>query len=214
MTIAPRHDGWFAPIVEVPAKDIPMDRKGTYCAGQVLSYRRDDAKVVVDMGGGYGEGIYEHLRQNGIETVAYKGAAASTGRTASRQMGFVNKRCEVIWRFREALDPDQPGGSHIALPPDPQMVADLTSWTWEPTSHKGGMAVKIEAGDKVREKLGRSPDRGVSVVLSWSSGLKTAHVKGGMHRMQTAPTVITGRGNLARIGGQSYAGQSGSREHA
>jgi hypothetical protein len=27
-------------------------------------------------------------------------------------MAFANKRAEVWWKFREALDPDQPDGSH------------------------------------------------------------------------------------------------------
>ena len=54
MTIARRHDGWFAEIVEVKGKDIPMDRSGAYCGGIIVSHRKDHALVVVDMGGGYG----------------------------------------------------------------------------------------------------------------------------------------------------------------
>lgn len=191
MTIAPRHDGWFAPIIEIPGKNIPKDKLGTYQAGQVVSHRKDNAIVVIDMGGGYGGGPFEHLRANRIDVDAYKGSAASSARTRDRQMTFVNKRSEAIWRFREALDPDQPGGSPIALPPDPMLAADLTAPTWEPISHKGGMAVKIESKEDVCARLGRSTDRGDAVVMCWSVGLKTHQVKGGFRPAQR-PQVVMG----------------------
>lgn len=213
MTIAPRHDGWFASIIKIQAKDIPLDRKGTYCAGQVLSYRRDGAKVIVDMGGGYGEGIYEQLKANDVEVVGHKGAKTSTQRTISRQMGFWNVRSEVIWRFREALDPDQRGGSPISLPPDTTLEADLCAPTWEPVSYKRGMAVKVESKEDVCEKLGRSTDDGDAVVMSWSSGLKQAHIQGGFQR-QTGKTiqVLTSKARMSS-GGGGYNGSAGSREH-
>lgn len=191
MTIAPRHDGWFAPIVEIPGKNIPKDKLGTHQAGQVLANRRDNALVIIDMGGGYGGGPYEHLKGNGIEVEAYKGANPGTARTRDRQMGFYNKRSQTIWQMREALDPDQPGGSPIALPPDPMLVADLTAPTWEPVSHKGGMAVKVESKEDVCDRLGRSTDRGDAVVMCWSAGLKTSQVKGGF-RPRGTPQVVMG----------------------
>jgi hypothetical protein len=57
--------------------------------------------------------------------VAFNGADASTGTPTTRQARFANKRAEAYWRFREALDPDQEGGSIIALPPDDELKADL-----------------------------------------------------------------------------------------
>lgn len=210
MIIARRHDGWFDKLIEIPGKEIPMDRKGTYCAGQVMSYRRDDAKVVVDMGGGYGEGIYEHLKTNKIDTTAHKGAKKSVHRTATRQLGFVLKRDEVIWRFREALDPDQPEGSPIALPPDPMLVADLTSWTYATVSHHGAMAIKVTAKDEIHKLLGRSPDRGEAVVMAWSSGLKQQNIRGGFRARSAAPMkVVMGHGRSNNIG----YGTAGGGEH-
>ncbi|HSG05375.1 MAG TPA: terminase, partial [Nitrospiria bacterium] len=123
MVLATRFDGWFAPITEVPGKSIPMDRSGTFAAGIVISHRRDRAGVVVDLGGGYGNSMYEHLKLNDIDVIGHKGAEASTLRTRDKQLKFYNKRSEVIWRFREALDPDQPGGSPIVLPDDPILLA-------------------------------------------------------------------------------------------
>jgi hypothetical protein len=76
-----------------------------------MSYRRNNAIVVVDMGGGHGGGIYEQLKDNEVSRRAQgHGGRVQRTRRAAR---FANKRTEVIWRFREALDPSQPTGSPI-----------------------------------------------------------------------------------------------------
>ena len=168
MILAPRHDGWFAEMIEIPGKDIPMDRAGSFSAGIVIANRRDRATIVVDMGGGYGGPMYEHLKQNDVEVVGHKGSEASTARTKDRQLKFYNMRSQVIWRFREALDPDQPGGSPIVLPDDPQLMADLTA----PTLDMAFNGIKVESKEKIVERLGRSTNKGDAVVMSWSSGPK------------------------------------------
>lgn len=166
MVLAPRYDGWFAPLVEVPGKQIPIERAGAYCAGVVISHRRDRALVVLDMGGGYGGPMYEHLTGNQVEVKAYKGAEASTRRTVDGKMKFVNKRTAALWKLREALDPGQPGGSPIALPPSPTLLSDLTAPTFEVTPN----GIKAEPKDKVMERLGRSTNEGDAVMMAWSEG--------------------------------------------
>lgn len=166
MMMAPRYDGWYAPLTEVPGKDIPMESAGAYCAGRIVTVRRDGALVVLDMGGGYGGPSYEHLVANEVEVKAFKGAEATTKRGGEGKLKFVNKRTAALWLFREALDPGQPGGSPIALPPDPGVVADLTAPTFEVTPQ----GIKAEPKEKVMERLGRSTDRGDAVVMSWFEG--------------------------------------------
>lgn len=166
MIIAKRYDGWYAPMVEVPGKSIPMEMAGAFCGGIVVSHRRDNALVVIDMGGGYGGPMFEHLSGNQIELRAYKGAEASTRRSSCGKLKFTNKRSAAYWMMREALDPGQPGGSPIALPDDPALIADLTAPTFEPTPN----GIKLEPKDKVMERIGRSPDRGDAVVMAWFEG--------------------------------------------
>lgn len=163
--LAIRHDGWFAPLVSVPGKRTPYGRD---VAGLVVAHRRDGATVVIDMGGGYGGAAYEHLKANDADfpVVGYKGAEASTKRTADRKLRFTNRRSEAYWKFREALDPSQPGGSPIALPEDPALVADLTA----PTFEVGPNGIKVETKEDVCKRLGRSTDRGDAVVMAWTSG--------------------------------------------
>lgn len=199
MVIAPRYDGWFAPLIEIPAKSIPKERIGSHTAAMVITNRRDQALVILDMGGGYGGGCYEVLHGNAIEVRTYKGSEKSTRRTKDKQMGFFNVRSEAIWRFREALDPDQDGGSPIALPDDPILVADLTAPRIEPDSK----VIKVEPKEDIVKRLGRSTNRGDAVVMAWYDGPKHmtdggAWEKGLLKRLGRLPNVIMGRSNARR----------------
>jgi hypothetical protein len=192
--LAIRHDGWFAPMITEPGSKTP---DGKTAAGVVMSKRRDGAKVVVDIGGGWGGDCYAHLRENGIDSVSYMGVKPSGSRTADRQLKFFNTRSAAYWRFREALDPSQPGGSPIMLPPDSVLVADLCAPTYEITPN----GIKVESKEKVVDKLKRSPDRGDAVIMAWHGGLKQANVPGGFverTRRMAKPTVVMGHAPTRR----------------
>lgn len=173
-TLAPRHDGWYMPLIVVAGKDAP---DGPSVAGLVIANRRDSAKVVIDMGGGYGGSAYDHLKENlGWETLhSYKGAEGSNERTKDGELGFTNVRTAAYWKFREALDPSQPGGSPIMLPPDSELLSDLTTPTYEITPR----GIKLETKEDVVKRIRRSPDRGDSVVMAWVSGNKQSNIAGG-----------------------------------
>lgn len=193
LAMAPRHDGWFAKVIEIPAKQIPKDRYGSHAAAMVMTHRRDRCLIVLDMGGGYGGGCYEILKENQIETRPYKGAEKSVRRTRDKQLGFFNVRSEALWRLREALDPDQPGGSEIALPDDPVLVADLTA----PTLDMDYRGIKAESKEEVCKRLGRSTNRGDAVIMSWFDGPKAIthgdDWRDNFHRGKRVPRVIMGR---------------------
>lgn len=169
---APRHDGWFAPLHRIPGRETPTGAKH---AGFVLSIRRDNAKIIVDMGGGYGGSCLEWLKENNIDVVGYLGSERSTSRTVDKQLTFRNKRSQAYWQFREALDPGQPGGSPIALPDDRLLISDLTA----PTFKVGPNGIEVEPKDKVCIRLRRSTDSGDAVVMAWSGGNKLCHMQGG-----------------------------------
>lgn len=158
-----RHGGWYAPLVSATGKDTA---DGSAAAGLIISKRRGGAPVVVDVGGGYGGAVTLRLKDNGIAPFAFNGAGASTAKTRDGQLRFANKRAEAWWKFREALDPDQDGGSVVCLPPDPQLRADLAAPTYE-VSARG---ILIESKDELRKRLGRSPGKGDAVVMCFSEG--------------------------------------------
>ena len=49
--LAPRHDGWFAPLIAIPGSQTP---DGPSVAGRIIAVRRHNCHVLIDMGGGYG----------------------------------------------------------------------------------------------------------------------------------------------------------------
>ena len=194
--LAIRHDGWYAPLVRVEGKDMPVDNLGPHAAGIATKYRRDRALIVVDMGGGYGGSMYDHLKENEVEVLAYKGAEGTTRRTREGTMGFTNVRSAAYWAFREALDPGQPGGSPIGLPNNARLIAGLCTPTFEVTSR----GIKLEKKEDVVERLGFSPDEADSVVMSWWGGprmltnaLDWAEQRHQKSKRGMAPKVVSGR---------------------
>lgn len=193
--ISSRYDAWFSPLVSVPGIKTPL---GTDVAGLVLSNRRDNALVVIDMGGGYGGAPYEHLRANNIDTVGFNGAEKSNRRTRDKRLRFVNKRAEAWWQFREALDPAQEGGSEVALPKDQALLAELTT----PTFSVSPQGIKVEGKEDVKKRIGRSTDHADAVIMAWSVGqhdISAALMHGvPLTYGKAKPKVIRGYGNLKR----------------
>jgi hypothetical protein len=159
-----RHGGWYAPFIEIKGKDTA---DGSAMAGRIIQHRRDACPVVVDVGGGYGGSYLQRLKDNQVNAVQFNGAQSSAATTQdSAQLRFRNKRAEAYWRFREALNPDQEGGSVIALPPDDELKADLAAVHWELTN----AGVLIEPKDDIKERIGRSPNKGDACVMCMSEG--------------------------------------------
>jgi hypothetical protein len=176
MVQAPRFDAWFAELIKTAGKDIPKKTAGSFGAGLVLATRRDGAVPVIDLGGGYGSSMYEHLQENDIECHGFNGAEATPRRSRDGKLKFVNKRAAAYWSLREALDPSQPGGSDVALPPDTRLRAGLTAPTFEVTSSGIKLEPKVIRDAKgkvtggVMAKLGWSPDEADATVMSWWEG--------------------------------------------
>lgn len=154
--VAPRYGSWFAELVTIPGKDTPT---GVHAAGRVLQVLRDGAPAHVDIIG-VGAACFEHLDAMDVPVVAMDARNKSSAHDISGKLSFYNRRAEWWWKFREALDPET--GENLALPPSSQMRADLTSPRWEPTPQ----GIKIEAKEKIEERLGRSVDEGDAVVMA------------------------------------------------
>lgn len=165
-----RYDGWYAPFVA----ERVVDKTGRLTASEVVKHRRNHCPVVVDLGGGWGGDALIAMKDNGIEVVPFNGVQVSHGRTRDGKIKFRNKRAEATWKFREALDPSQEGGSIVALPPDTELKADLASYRWENTLN----GILIEDKEKMRERLGRSPDKGDAAIMCLSEGARAVERMG------------------------------------
>lgn len=194
--LAYRYGGWVGELVVAKGEETA---DGSSMAALLMKHRRDACPVVIDMGGGYGGAVAMRLEDNQVEYVKFNGAVASAARTKDGSLGFVNRRAEAYWRFREALDPDQPGGSVIALPPDPELRADLAAPTWSLKPN----GIVLESKEDLRKRLGRSPGKGDAVVYALAMGdqaVKRQAKRGAMGRM---PEVNVGYAGLkARYAGR------------
>jgi hypothetical protein len=127
----------------------------------VVSCIRDKAVVHVDALGVGGETI-GHLETNNIQVDAVVGydTTSCIGQTdkATGRLRFRNRRALIHWRFRESLDPVT--GDNIALPPDPELKADLCAPLWKLTPS----GIIVEEKDEIKKRIGRSPDRGDATI--------------------------------------------------
>lgn len=117
-------------------------------------------KVCVDAIG-VGSSPVDFAGANGMNVIPMNGSERTDGRTKAGQLGFFNRRAEWHWRLREALDPA--AGEDIALPDDPELYADLTAIRWEATTR----GVKVRDKDEIKVLLGRSPDKGESLIYAY-----------------------------------------------
>jgi hypothetical protein len=191
-TFARRYGHWYDEIVAEKSGSTPDPLD---IASKILVLMRDGAPIVIDMGGGYGSGVYSHLKNNvqGLVLHGYNGSNSSAKKSRDGKLKFANKRAEAHWKFREALEPNL--GEPIALPPDQELLADLTAPRWKLTPR----GIQIEEKIAIKERLGRSPDKGDAVVMAWSEGESAVSA-----RIRTAtnnrkgPTVNLGHAKLKR----------------
>lgn len=153
---APRHEGNFIDtIITQPGRE---NTDGSQAAGRIVSILRDRACVAPDMGGGYGSAVSLRLRDANVRVWPFIPAGKATRLTKDGALKFANMRAQAWWGLREKLDPSS--REEWALPPDEEMVADLSAPTWRLTSS----GIVIESKEQIRLRLGRSTDKGDSVV--------------------------------------------------
>lgn len=165
--LARRHGMWFDEALVYPGSATP---NGPTVAGLTIAAKRDDAVVHIDVIG-VGSAPYDFLNEAGQQVVGVNVAESATGTDKSGRLRFKNLRSELVWRMREALDPTNNTG--IALPPDPQLLADLTAYTWE----LSGSTIYVASREQIMEKIGRSPDYGSAYVLALMDTPKRATVE-------------------------------------
>lgn len=161
--LAPRHGTWFAPLQKHEGQTTLSGQK---TGALVIAALRDQAHVNVDVIG-VGASVYDHLVGTKVPVVgvnfAEKNLRSDGERHTDRSGKLVmrNVRAYAYWGLREALDPET--GLDLALPPDQELLGDLTAPRWEITS----TGVAIEDKQDIIARLGRSPDCGDAVTLAF-----------------------------------------------
>lgn len=165
--IAMRHGGWFAPL---SVEKGPSTADPKWALHHILQHWEDNAAIVLDVGGGYSGPLALRLTDRKIAHLDFNGSGASSARAKGSRIPFANKRAEAWTFFREALDPNQVGGSVVALPDDPELKADLAAVRYDPHALQVRGQYLIESKEQLRKRLGRSPGRGDAAVMALSVG--------------------------------------------
>lgn len=159
---APRYGSWFARLKKYQGRDTDSGEKAAHL---VLREYPDgsDASVNVDAIG-YGAPCAEALQAKlgKKRAVAVNVAAAPDPEMFDRTKKYKlpNIRSAMHWKLREALDPIN--GDNLALPPDPELLSDLTAARFEVRSS----GIIIEKKENIKDRLGRSPDCAEAVMLA------------------------------------------------
>jgi hypothetical protein len=130
----------------------------------IVSALKENPRALVNVDViGVGAAVYDacktisRMRVWGVNFAEKTDATDTSGR-----LRFANIRAFAYWSVRECLDPNRPINERLILPPDPELLADLTAAKWE----LGISGVKVEPKEKIVERLGRSPDCGDAVALA------------------------------------------------
>lgn len=157
--LSPRYGHWFAEQLAYPGKDTP---EAPVTASLVVAAMRDGAQANIDAVGVGGE-VLGHLRATGCRVCGIYSGAPSEAHDRTGAIGFFNKRSEMWWKFREALDPAS--GEDIALPPSRALYAALCAPRWS----LAGRGIKVETKDETIKRLGRSPDEGDAAIYAFAA---------------------------------------------
>ena len=160
--IAPRHGRYHYAKLEIfDGESIP---DGATLGMNVLRVRRNQCPVGVDAIG-VGTSVVDWLEGQGVNVEPITGSEKAKTRDASGMFTFKNLRTELWYGFREMLDPIN--GIPIELPPDPQLKADLCAPTYKIME---GNVIQVEKKDDIKKRIGRSPDRGDSIMYASYDG--------------------------------------------
>lgn len=162
---ARRHGNWFDVIVTAPGA---VTDDGPKAAGFVVPLIRNGACVCVDAIG-IGSSALDFIKGLNLLVLPVVGSESSKEYTVAGNLRFKNKRAEMYWKLREALDPT--AEDPIALPPDSELLTDLTAVRYKVVQMGQVAGIQIRDKDEIREAIGRSPDKGDAVAMTFVSGI-------------------------------------------
>jgi hypothetical protein len=156
-SIAKRYDNWFDKVISYPGMVVKDGAILAELVRQNMEAKPDYMQIDVN---GIGSSGYDHLKVMYDDVLPFNGAEGSEYRDRSKKLKMRNKRAEMYWRMRDALDPVH--GDDLALPPDRELLADLCSAKYEVSA----AGVKVEDKDNIKDRIGRSPDAGEAVMMA------------------------------------------------
>lgn len=162
-TLSKRYDNWFDEVKSWPGVVVKDGAILAELARQEIgdatpNYINIDVSAIGSSG-------FDHLKPIYDNVIPFNPAEGSEYRDKSGKLKMRNRRAEMYWRMRDALDPN--GGDDLALPPSTELLADLCSAKYEILS----AGVKVEDKEEIKKRIGRSPDVGEAVMMAQFAGL-------------------------------------------
>jgi hypothetical protein len=159
--IAKRYGNWIGPLLKFPGKDTPDGQFVLGLVQKALAEEHEIHRAYVNIDAtGVGTSPTDLARAEGLRVNPVIFGAGTSAKDRAGLMRMRNVRAWLWWHLRDALDPDR--GDDLKLPPDPELLADLTSARWKPTMS----GVQVEDKDEIIKRIGRSPDCGEAVILA------------------------------------------------
>jgi len=132
----------------------------------IQTYKTHNATAIKVDEIGLGAGVVDRLAEQGYPVVGINVGSSSDVVDSDGDKKFINLRSELWWAMRERLDPNpHTNPDPVALPPDDQLLADLAGPSY--TINSRGQTV-VESKDDMKKRLGRSPDRADSVMMTFA----------------------------------------------
>ena len=161
--ICERYGNWFPPMHKWDGVET---RDGPEVAALVVGVSGVTAETLLNVDViGVGGSVYDFLNALELNVMGVNFAEGSDYHDLTGFLKMRNMRAEAYWRAREALDPKT--GDNLAIAPDNELLADLTTPTYKPTPS----GILIESKKDIKERIGRSTDCGDAFVMSLLEGM-------------------------------------------
>lgn len=158
--LTPRHGCWFGRQKVYPGTATPDGPKVVGFIVGIIPIG-SDPQVKIDIIG-VGSSPFDFAKANALDAFAMNGKRRSLARTKGGKLKFANMRAQWWWQLREGLDPAVPPEESLALPPDRELLADLTA----PRYKVLVQGIQVEDKAEIIDRIGRSPDKGESLVYA------------------------------------------------
>jgi hypothetical protein len=156
-TISKRYGYYFDEVIAYPGIVTPDGPAVAQRVQQAIGEENPPINIDVI---GVGSSAYDSLKEMYQNVTPINVGERSSHRDRSNKFAMKNKRAEIYWRLREALDPQT--GDNLCLPPGNEVLADLCAARYKLTS----AGIQIESKDEIKERIGRSPDIGEAILLA------------------------------------------------
>lgn len=158
MTLACRYDDWYSEVKKWPGA---LVTDGPIAATLIHSELGNEIPGYINVDViGIGSSTFDHLKPMYDNVYPVNVSEGSEYRDKSRKFKMRNLRAEIHWRMRDALDPSN--NSIVALPNDPEILADLCAPRYKVSS----AGVIVEEKNEIKARIGRSPDVGEAIMLA------------------------------------------------